>query len=327
MKRLSIGIAALLACAAGIQAQTYNVAWSKVDEGTWGWNAIYSEDTDGQPVIHSLVAFQDPQTAVPGNLMVVWYVQGSSWESFSWTTSSQWEAINWIKSELGIPDSQDERWFPCEEVVNDAVPAELYSKGVLASDPMAAVILAAPNAAALVQQLVAIGYPAADLSADNPDDCSSDDILDGLASEFTRMISNGDHAYLGVEAVNCTMSWGGPPKGPEPTPRPAAPPAPPPWTPRGPGPAPGPTWTPGGWPANPAYKCKSSNVIGGTKCTCRRIQRYGRWESKVVCGVWTKTVWHEMHETEKCENTGQGLQCPAGGPPPAGSACQNTYTY
>lgn len=328
-------VGAFVAIASAVaQAQvTYHVASSKVIEGSWRWAAIYSEDGADRQV-HSLLAILNPSAKVGDNLQQVWYIRGTPWTSQTWTDPDPWVAINFIKSELGIPDSEDANWEVCTSSGTTQMAAPVgYARGVVATDPMALALASSPNRNQLIQQLVAMGHPAANITLDSTDDCTTDQQLEGLASNFEGMIGNGDDAVAdaGEGGINCqtmvAMPWGPRPTRPA---KPVPPPWPPAWTPPGtvPG-SPGPTWTPGGWPTAPAWSCRFVPTSGGGgSCICSRGQYWGRWET-TTCGCWPITWacvrWHEAWETETC--TELNVPCPAGGPPGPLANCNTTTRY
>src|SRR5690606_9806982 len=226
------------------------------------------------------------------NLQVVWYVRGDPWTSQTWTTSDPWEAINYIKAQLGIPDEEDERWEMGTPSSEDQAQAQDYANGFLASDPLGPAVWSMPDPEAWIQDLVLLGYPAANLSADNAAGCSSSEVLDGLAAEFEDMIGDGDETVLDLRTsgVSCDTMASTFPRGPPPTkplPKPAPGPTVPGWSPPGTVPTVPGGWIPGGWPTlpapappgTPAWGCRTVTIGGGGKnCICSREQRWGRSE-------------------------------------------------
>lgn len=315
-------------CAPSV-AQSHHVAWSRIETGVWTMHPIYSEGADGVIATDNLLSLADPGSLVGDNIVAVWCRRGAGgWTTKSWETSDPWEAVKFVKQELEIPDSEDERWNlggSGAGNLNAVVPKD-FAGGVLADDPLAALIASSPDRDAIVDILVGVGYKAAALPVERGDECTTAEKLDSLASEATRMVASGDHAVLTLGATDVTCEvLTGIPRGPAPV-KPAQPATPPVWSPPGTVPT-APSWIPGGWPAAPGWGCRTVPIFGGgTNCICSRIQRWGRWESttcRFLFWTWTCVKWHEIWELETCTNI--DTACPSGGPPAAGSSCSSSY--
>lgn len=321
----SMAFAALLSTT--VVAQSNHVAWSKIETGAWVMHPIYTQSAGGATSVSNFLALADPTVATGDNLIGVWYHrEATCWTTKSWTTDDPWTIINAVKEELDLPDNEDERWNVGGSGSTESEEPQDYSSGVLAADPLAALVSGAPDRNALIELLTMAGYQAADLPIDKDDTCTTDAKLDTLATEAMGMIAAGDDAVLSLaaDAVSCDV-LAGIPKGPQPV-RPIPPATPPAWSPPGTVPA-TPGWTPGGWPIGPAWSCRTVPLPGGgSNCICSRIQRWGRWESRTcrfLLWTWTCTRWHEIWETETCTDVGGA--CPPAGPPAPQSECHSTY--
>ncbi len=323
---LGVAVAGWMALGAAAQP-TNHVAWSKIDTAPWILNPVYTEAGGGtQPTIHSFLALADPGSVTGNNLVAVWYIKGSAgWTTKSWMTTDPWKAINSVKAELGIPDAEDERWgFPGDgSASGSSAPAD-YTSGVLATDPVAALILGSPDRDAIVQLLATVGYTVANVPVEKGGDCPVGDKLDNYATRVASMLGNDRDSsttfVLGSDPASCFPVAGGPPI----TPRPPKPTSWPYWNPPGimpeGGSPPGPGWVNGGWGA---YSCRSVPLSGGgVNCICSRERQWGRWELR-PCLMGVCQTWTEVTETEVCTNIVTG-PCPA---PPAGYACGATTPY
>jgi len=165
-----------------------------VDE--WNYVAVYDEAGGSIPAgtavsAARMIAFRDPSKVVGDNLSIVMYTRG---EDFSltrdtFTTQDQWKIVQTLKEELSIPDTDDHRWGvgSNEESNSQFVTSVPMSTGVVEGDPLALVLLNAPDPAELTQLLVSVGYAGAKTPTDFPAD-ESDTIekIDLLA--YTIMI-------------------------------------------------------------------------------------------------------------------------------------------
>jgi hypothetical protein len=313
----------------------HHVASSKIELGLWTMHPVYATDNGTLTGVVGFLALAD-RTAVSGeNLIAVWYAhQGTTWTSTAWTMPDPCQAVRAVKHLMGIPDAQDHRWdLPClgEGGQEPAPPGEPYTNGVLDNDPLAFLVHSAPDRNAIIRLLVQLGYPAANIPVDLEDECTMHAKLDVLAGEAASMIASGDESILslGTGSLICEI-FAGTPQGPAPT-RPPRPATAPPWSPPGTVPT-APNWTPGGWPpavpGGPSWSCRTQVSGGETKCVCKRIQRWGRWETKTCWFLFTCIRWHEILETETCETdfAPPGTPCPLGGPPPAGSTCSSVFS-
>lgn len=321
---LIVGIVILVAAVTtpvSLGQVSYHAAWSKVEFASWTLNPVYEEDaaSPGSLKVHSFLALADPHAVVGANLVAVWYVRdGDMWNAKSWSITDPWDAVSFVKAQLEIGDDEDERWsiphLPGEG--QGPVLPEEYTAGVLASDPLAAVILGAPDREVIVSYLASIGYEAADIPVDYTDPCTTDEKLTGLAEEIERGMREGDSDTVLI-LESATVLCQAAPRAPRiPGPRPPVPPVVPAPNPRGTvpgGPPPGGGWTSGPWSP---WSCRSVPIsIGdGVNCICSRARRWGRWEARSCWIVFTCTRWIEVIESETCTDVFESGPCPAPGP-------------
>ena len=186
----------LLASLNTADAQQHRVASVRdlVDE--WNYVAVYDEAGGSIPAETAvsaarMIAFRDPSKVVGDNLSIVMYTRGEdfSWTRDTFTTQDQWKIVQTLKEELSIPDTDDHRWGvgSNEESNSQFVTSVPMSTGVVEGDPLALVLLNAPDPAELTQLLVSVGYAGAKTPTDFPAD-ESDTIekIDLLA--YTIMI-------------------------------------------------------------------------------------------------------------------------------------------
>ncbi len=251
----------------------------------------------------------------------------------SWTTTDPWVAIEAVKDEMGIADTEDERWGVAPPSggagSSSAELPEDYVSGVLADDVLAGLVESAPDRTEIVELLASIGYKAASLPVEKDETCTLETKLDALASRANDMVSTGDvtRLTLAPSAMTCEILVAAP-MGPAPT-KPAKPATAPAWSPPGTVPT-APAWTPGGYPvpapAAPAWSCRTVTLgSGGTNCICSQIQQWGRWETT---WCWYNPFascveWHVIEETRTC--TTLNTACPAGGPPADEQNCNSSY--
>jgi len=292
--RLGNSLVLMALAASSASAQTsYHVARSRIQTGLWTLAPIYVAQNGVPGEVHSFLALADGATLTGENLGAVWYVRDADgWHSMSWNTSNPLTAIASVKATLGIPDSEDDRWGlvvgnPGTPIVEQ--PAT-YAGGVMAEDPLADLVAAAPDHDALVAFLTGSGLAAANIPVDQTDECSADDKLNAAATYAVSMIASGDETVMTVSATALCAMAGAPPMGPAPV-KPAKPTTAPPWTPPGTVPS-APGWVPGGWPVGPApaltplWKCTSTPTAGGgNSCSCKHSQQWGEWQTN-TCGIW-----------------------------------------
>ncbi len=177
-------------------AQQHRVASVRVLVDEWNYVAVYDEAGGTIPAgtavsAARVIAFRDQSKVVGDNLSIVMYTLGedSTWTRDTFTTQDQWKIVRTLKEELSIPDTDDHRWGVAinEESNSQVATSVLMSTGVVEGDPLALVLLNAPDPAELTQLLVCVGYAAAKTPTDFPAD-ESDPIekIDLLA--YTIMI-------------------------------------------------------------------------------------------------------------------------------------------
>jgi hypothetical protein len=307
----------------------HHVSWSKIETGPWVLTPVYAEGAGGSE-LHSFLALADSGEVTGNNLIGVWYIRETGgWSSKSWTTSDPWKIISHVKEALAISSDEDDRWgapTPPSGVAESEAPED-YSSGVLANDPLAAIIAGSPDRDLLVEFLVASGYPAASVPVDKSgDECTANETLDTLATLVGSDLAGSQEAsttfIVGTSPGCIPMGAMGPrvPQGPKPATWPYANP---PGTVPG-GAPPGPGWTPGAWGA---YTCTGTPAAGGgTTCRCTSGRWWARWELR-PCGIFGGVCqrWVEVREMDSCTNTiTPAGPCPA---PPAGYACTPVTTY
>ncbi|GJQ28942.1 MAG: hypothetical protein HBSAPP03_08260 [Phycisphaerae bacterium] len=182
--------------AAAVAQPSYHASWSKVELGAWTLTPVYSEEGGAVLSVDGFLALADPSTRLGDNIVAVWYERtAEGWSAKSWGTDDPWKAIATVKELMGIGDAEDERWDAPSMGDPDAVPAvpEEYVVGVLADDPLAALIAASPERDSIILTMVALGYPAADVPVDAQDECSLAAKMDGLAAASLDLLQ-GDEA-------------------------------------------------------------------------------------------------------------------------------------
>lgn len=292
---------------------------------------VFAENTGAFDGIVGFLALADGSVVTGDNLIAVWYTRtGEGWDSKSWGVDDPCKAIKAVKLEMGIADSEDERWEICSPAPEPAAApgGQAYASGVLANDPVADLVGTSPDRNALIEYLTSIGYAAADIAVDKEEDCTKDVRLEYLAIEAARMIQDGDETVLTLGSLLCAAAAvypTAPPWGPPNVVKPPVPATVPGWSPAGTTPT-APAWTPNTWSL---WVCTSTLVQSSTKCQCRKSRRWGRWECRPRRFGQCRTTWHEIWECEKCEtqveNPAPAGWCPAGGPPPGGVECDSSF--
>lgn len=168
--RPTLFLAAALAAGmcAGANAQSaYHAAPLAIELGDWALTPIV-QDSAGGPQVHSFLALNQG-AAYGSSLQAVWYIKDAtaecSWYARTWETTDAWDAIKTVKTELGIPDSDDLNWAITvgPSPGSEPKPTYDYSKGFVADDGLGRAINSVPDRDQWVQWLVAIGYKAADV--------------------------------------------------------------------------------------------------------------------------------------------------------------------
>lgn len=215
MKILNRWLAAAVATAISTTcavAQTNHVAWSKIETGPWTMHPIYAEDASGTHTVTNFLALADPSAATGDNLIAVWYKrEGAGWTAKSWETADPWEAIKAVKMEVGIADDEDDRWgLPGSSPAAVAEPPKDYAAGVLADDPLAALVISSPDRVAIVEFLTSIGYKAADIPVDKgAGACGASALLSAYAAGIEADLAQCeaiDKATAAMEAIRVSLS-------------------------------------------------------------------------------------------------------------------------
>lgn len=202
MKRFALltMVATATLCGSAAWAQeVHRVAWSKVETGPWTLTPIYSEGTNGEPEVVSFLALADASAVTGENLIAVWYKrEATGWTTKSWETSEPSEAIKAIKAEMNIPDSDDDRWdVPgIGSATGTAGPSKGYVEGVLADDPLVALVAGSPDRDGIVEFLASVGYKAADVPVEKDDGCETNAKLDGMASAMNETLKGTEESMV-----------------------------------------------------------------------------------------------------------------------------------
>ncbi|GJQ28945.1 MAG: hypothetical protein HBSAPP03_08290 [Phycisphaerae bacterium] len=194
--------------ATAVAQPSYHASWSKVELGAWTLTPVYSEEGGAVLSVDGFLALADPSTRLGDNIVAVWYERtAEGWSAKSWGTDDPWKAIATVKELMGIGDDEDERWDAPSMGDPDAAPAvpEEYVVGVLADDPMAALIAASPERDSIILTMVALGYQAADVPVDGQDECSLAAKMDGLAAAILETLT-GDAGTAMTRAQNTWLA-------------------------------------------------------------------------------------------------------------------------
>lgn len=159
-------------------------------QGPWTYHAVYS-DTGGQVRVDDVVVLANPSVLTGDNLAGVWYRRnGASWEAKSWDSGSPYEVVKAVKAELNVPDAFDAYWFvPNKSEITVAASlgaAETYTKGVLASDPLAGWVESAAARDEIIENLTQLGWKSADILAEKTSlgvgNCDEKSVITGVAA-------------------------------------------------------------------------------------------------------------------------------------------------
>lgn len=197
-------------CATAVAQPSYHASWSKVELGAWTLTPVYSEDAGAVLSVDGFLAIADPSTRIGDNIVAVWYERtGAGWSAKSWGTNDPWKAVATVKELMGISDAEDERWDVPSMGDPDATPAvpEEYVDGVLADDPMAALIAASPERDSIILTMTALGYQAADVPVDGQDGCTRDMKLSGFATAIMETL-RGDETTVASRTANALLASG-----------------------------------------------------------------------------------------------------------------------
>ena len=174
--------------------------------------------------VESFVALRE-DAPVGENITAVWYRKSTAangetlWQSFAWSQQEQSNAIRAVKDTLGLPDSSDELWG-CAIAALPASTEEPFAKGLLASDPLAALVAVLDNPKPVVEMLEDAGWKAAwidpleSLSMASIESCAQATVLDAYAAAVEVAITDGVeaglHAKIAVLAlcgIVCVPGW------------------------------------------------------------------------------------------------------------------------
>lgn len=209
-------------------AQSYSVSEVTVEIEGWTFAPILKQH-NGVETVHSFLCLYDSDLLVGNNLASVWFIRGHDaqgnpdWEAKSWLSQDQWESIAALKAELQMASTWDDRWptklpQPQLTYTNPEAPKQ-YKGGVLEEDPIAPILEATQNPGTVIQALVGIGYPAAEIKVELQLDCPYDVIMEAYASgveavdgEQAADLEAGIAAYdvafflFGCQRQGCTPS-------------------------------------------------------------------------------------------------------------------------
>jgi hypothetical protein len=110
---------------------------------------------------------------------------------------------------LNIPDSDDDRWEVASvgNATGTAGPAKGYVQGVLADDPLVALVAGSPDRDGLIEFLASAGYKAADVPVEQGDGCETNAKLDGMASAMNETLK-GDAETMVKRSMNAWIASG-----------------------------------------------------------------------------------------------------------------------
>jgi len=195
------------------RAGTVSPSDVSIDIDGWTMTPLV-EDNAGNKTVLGFVCFKDMTLAAGNNLVSVWFIRGDGtsgpdgWKAKAWTSQDQWEAIAWLKNELAIEGEADDLWG-----TKSAKPAQLsqtppapsqYGGGVLEEDPVYPLIQGMANPGAVIQGLVSIGYPAADIKLETTFDpgCPFESIFEALSLGVeAEVLSGGQTPGVGIEVA------------------------------------------------------------------------------------------------------------------------------
>ena len=170
--------------------------------------------------VESFVALRE-DAPVGANITAVWYRKSTAangetlWQSFAWSQQEQSNAIRAVKDTLGLPDSSDELWG-CAIAALPASTEEPFAKGLLASDPLAALVAVLDNPKPVVEMLEDAGWKAAwidpleSLSMASIESCAQATVLDAYAAAVEVTMAEGIDAGLDAKSAvlaQCGTMW------------------------------------------------------------------------------------------------------------------------
>ena len=174
--------------------------------------------------VESFVALRE-DAPVGANITAVWYRKSTAangetlWQSFAWSQQEQSNAIRAVKDTLGLPDSSDELWG-CAIAALPASTEEPFAKGLLASDPLAALVAVLEDPKPVLEMLEDAGWKAAwidpleGLSMASIESCSQAIVLDAYAAAVEVTMAEGIDAGLDAKSavlaqcgILCIPGW------------------------------------------------------------------------------------------------------------------------
>ena len=174
--------------------------------------------------VESFVALRE-DAPVGENITAVWYRKSTAangetlWQSFAWSQQEQSSAIRAVKDTLGLPDSSDELWG-CAITALPASTEEPFAKGLLASDPLAALVAVLEDPKPVLEMLEDAGWKAAwidpleGLSMASIESCSQAIVLDAYAAAVEVTMAEGIDAGLDAKSavlaqcgILCIPGW------------------------------------------------------------------------------------------------------------------------
>ncbi len=174
--------------------------------------------------VESFVALRE-DAPVGANITAVWYRKSTAangetlWQSFAWSQQEQSSAIRAVKDALGLPDSSDELWG-CAIAALPASTEEPFAKGLLASDPLAALVAVLEDPKPVLEMLEDAGWKAAwidpleSLSMASIESCAQATVLDAYAAAVEVTMAEGIDAGLDAKSavlaqcgILCIPGW------------------------------------------------------------------------------------------------------------------------
>ncbi len=193
----------------------------------WRYTPVVSGQA-GQKAVHSFVGLLNPSIAAGSNVTAIWYVrQGGQWLPKAWASEPEWKVVESVKAELEIGPEFDDAWFiwGTPEGGEAAPVPEPYRSGFFFTDPIAELAQESPFRDVLVEALMALGYPVADVKFERTSaiaDCPSDVVLASIAVGVESQLNisaDGEAVARTALAQNCAAlcipwTWVSTPPGP-----------------------------------------------------------------------------------------------------------------
>ena len=175
------------------------VSEGAVEIDGWRYKALY-QGRDGATDVIGFFAVRVCSDALVASIGAVWYgapeLASGPWSSEAFPELPASTAAAILKARFGMPDVQDVLWdvgeLPHSTDPCDAAASEALSDGLLASDPLGAVLapLAPESKSIMLSALADIGYPAVDAKPEVVDESERFHMLDLLRSVFEDWLSN-----------------------------------------------------------------------------------------------------------------------------------------